>query len=43
MLELQSMIQGPRINVLVVEDHTAFREGLAALINGTAGFVCCAA
>ena len=37
------MIPGPSINVLVVEDHTAFREGLAALINGTAGFVCCAA
>jgi DNA-binding NarL/FixJ family response regulator len=37
------MIQGPPINVLVVEDHTAFREGLAALINGTAGFVCCGA
>jgi len=37
------MIPHPPINVLVVEDHTAFREGLAALINGTAGFACCGA
>ena len=37
------MIPRPPINVLVVEDHAAFREGLAALINGTAGFACCGA
>jgi DNA-binding NarL/FixJ family response regulator len=44
MLEFQNiMIPHPTINVLVVEDHTAFREGLAALINGTAGFACCGA
>ena len=37
------MIPRPPINVLVVEDHAAFREGLAALIHGTAGFACCGA
>jgi DNA-binding NarL/FixJ family response regulator len=37
------MPANPQIQVLLVEDHRAFREGLAALIDGTAGFVCCGA
>jgi DNA-binding NarL/FixJ family response regulator len=33
----------PQIQVLLVEDHRGFREGLAALIDGGAGFACCGA
>jgi len=37
------MTPHPLIHVLLVEDHHAFREGLAALIDGTDGFACCGA
>jgi DNA-binding NarL/FixJ family response regulator len=37
------MPAGRPVQVLLVEDHAAFREGLAALIDGTAGFACCGA
>lgn len=37
------MPAGRQVQVLLVEDHPAFRESLAALIDGTAGFACCGA
>jgi DNA-binding NarL/FixJ family response regulator len=37
------MTPHPLVHVLLVEDHHAFREGLAALIDGTDGFACCGA
>src|ERR1039457_5457624 len=37
------MPASPQIQVLLVEDHRGFREGLTALIDGAAGFACCGA